>query len=186
MGAFMVAPIKLAHLVFRTNRLQEMVDWYRTVLEARIVYADPKYVFITYDDEHHRVAFVAAEQYPEPPPGPRVGFYHAAFTYGRLGLLLDTYQRLKAAGIAPWRPILHGPTVSFYYKDPDGNDIELQVDAFADVEACERWMRGEAFARDPVGVVFDPEEMMARLRSGVPEAELMLRPDALPAGALLT
>ena len=30
----------------------------------------------------------------------------------------------------PVRTINHGPTVSMYYKDPDGNQVELQVDVF--------------------------------------------------------
>ena len=128
----MVSPVKLAHIVFRTNQLQKMLDWYCQVLEARPNFSDPKIAFISYDDEHHRVAFVAIEPYAEKPKGLHVGFYHVAFTYSNLGNLLGNYERLKALGITPWRPILHGPTASMYYKDPDGNDVELQVDAFAD------------------------------------------------------
>jgi catechol-2,3-dioxygenase len=173
----MVAPTKLAHLVFRTNQLQRMVDWYGVVLEAKPTYQDHGIAFLTYDDEHHRVAFVALEPYAEKPKEKQVGFYHVAFTYGNLGELLDTYERLKALNIEPWRPILHGPTVSFYFKDPDDNDVELQVDAFPDLETATAWMQGPAFARDPIGVIFNPEEMIAKYRSGVPEAELMRRPD---------
>ena len=172
----MVAPSKLAHLVFRTNQLRRMVDWYCTVLEAQPSFQDDGIAFITYDDEHHRVAFVALEHYLEKPREKQVGFYHVAFTYAKLGELLETYERLKAAGIRPWRPILHGPTVSLYFKDPDDNDVELQVDAFPDAESAKKWMQGPAFARDPIGVAFDPEEMIARFRSGVPAEQLMRRP----------
>ncbi len=173
----MASPIKLAHLVFRTNQLQVMLDWYCTVLEAQPSYRDAKIAFITYDEEHHRVAFVAIEPYAEKPAQKQVGFYHVAFTYRDLGELLATYERLKAAGIRPWRPILHGPTVSFYFKDPDDNDVELQVDTFADAETAKQWMQGPAFARDPIGVLFDPEELIVKYRAGVPEAELKRRPD---------
>lgn len=173
----MVAPTKLAHLVFRTNQLQRMIDWYATVLEATPTYQDKGIAFLTYDDEHHRVAFVALEPYAEKSKEKQVGFYHVAFTYKNLGELLQTYERLKALGIEPWRPILHGPTVSFYFKDPDDNDVELQVDAIPDLEAAKAWMQGPAFARDPIGVLFNPEDMIAKYRSGVPEAELMRRPD---------
>ena len=42
--------------------------------------------------------------------------------------------RLKAAGILPYWCINHGPTTSLYYKDPDGNVIELftQIDRMSD------------------------------------------------------
>lgn len=174
----MVAPSKLAHIVFRTNRLQDMVNWYCTVLEASPVYGDSRIVFISYDEEHHRVAFVASERYQEKSDGLSVGFYHSAFSYRNLAELLGTYERLKGLGIVAWRPLLHGPTVSMYYRDPDGNDVELQVDAFPDAESATRYMQGEAFARNPVGEPFDPEIMLERHRAGVPEAELMRRSDS--------
>src|SRR5882724_10750571 len=51
-------PTKLAHVVFQTNRLKEMSDWYCSVLSGHIVYQNPHLCFVTYDEEHHRVAFV--------------------------------------------------------------------------------------------------------------------------------
>ena len=174
----MVAPSRLAHFVFRTNRLDAMVRWYCTLLEARVAYADEGISFITYDDEHHRVAFVALDTYAEKPPGLQVGFYHAAFAFRDLGELLGNYQRLKSEGIVPWRSINHGPTVSFYYRDPDGNDIEMQVDSFPDAAATNAWMRSEAFARNPIGINFDAEQMIAQRARGVPDAVLMRRPDS--------
>jgi len=172
-------PSKLAHIVFRTNQIARMVQWYCDVLEARPVVADERIAFISYDEEHHRIAFVAHERWPERPEGRPVGLHHVAFTYAGLRELLDTYQRLKASGIVPWRPILHGPTCSMYYRDPDGNDVELQVDSYADMKDAIAFMQGDAFARDPLGVEFDPEDMIARLRAGVPAARLVLRPDAI-------
>jgi len=50
-------PTKLAHLVFQTNRIGAMRDWYCTVLDGHVVYENPQLSFVTYDDEHHRVAF---------------------------------------------------------------------------------------------------------------------------------
>ena len=51
-------PSKLAHLVFQTNRLPAMRDWYCTVLDGHVIYQNPHLSFVTYDDEHHRVAFI--------------------------------------------------------------------------------------------------------------------------------
>ena len=173
----MAPPNKLAHIVFRTNRLQEMKQWYCTVLEAYPSFEDSKIAFLTYDDEHHRIALVATQQYVEKPSGPSVGFYHSAFSYDDLGALIEKYEQLKAEGVHPWRLINHGPTISFYYRDPDGNDVELQVDRFDTTEEATRWMNGEAFARNPIGIELDPDQLKAAYQSGIPKAELMRRND---------
>ena len=109
------------------------------------------------------------------------GTDHVAFTYAELGDLFQTYRRLKAAGIEPYWCINHGPTISFYYKDPDGSRIELQVDTMPSNDAIEAWMRSGEFAANPIGVVFDPEEMAARYEAGEPLDTLTARPP-LPEG----
>jgi len=177
----MISPVRLAHIVFRTNQLQAMIDWYCAVLGAHVVFADARIAFLTYDEEHHRIALIATETFAPRAPSPSVGFYHSAFTYEDLGQLLATFDRLSAEGIKPWRTINHGPTISFYYADPDGNDVELQVDRFADARDAERWMAGEAFARNPVGLEIDPEDLRRRLASGEDTADIMRRADEIPA-----
>ena len=34
-------PTKLAHVVYQTNRMPEMRDWYATVLGGHVVYENP-------------------------------------------------------------------------------------------------------------------------------------------------
>ena len=55
--------------------------------------------------------------------------------------------------------------------------MEFQVDAFATSEEATRWMEGPDFAQNPIGVDYDPEELLARHRVGASEAELLARPD---------
>src|SRR5262247_4152256 len=129
-----VAPIKLAHIVRRTSRLDEMVTWYQTVLGAEVAHSDGMLAFLTYDDEHHRIA-IAGIPGLEAQPAKAAGTDHIAFTYGDLGDLLHTYRRLQAEGIEPFWCINHGPTISFYYKDPDGSRVELQVDTMSSNDA---------------------------------------------------
>jgi catechol-2,3-dioxygenase len=178
-------PTKLAHIVFQTNRIPAMRDWYCTVLGGRVIYENPHLSFVTYDDEHHRVAFLdfgplaARETQTElgPKPTEQPGLHHTAFTFGSLGDLLDTYVRLRDRGIRPFFCVNHGPTTSMYYRDPDGNRVELQIDNFATAEEGQAWMHSAAFDRNPVGVEYDPDELVKRYRSGVPLAELVARGD---------
>ena len=180
----MAKPSKFAHIVYRTRRFEEVVKWYERVFEAKVQYKNPALAFLTYDDEHHRFAFANLEVLD---PGAKasggksdVGVDHVAYTYASLRDLIDTYSRLKKEGIKPYWPIRHGPTLSLYYKDPDGNRLEFQVDCFATAEEANAYMQGEAFSSNPIGVTFDPDELVEQFRKGVPERQLLARPAAAP------
>ena len=170
----MAKPSKFAHVVYQTRQFDKMLDWYKTVFEATVVYQNPALAFLTYDDEHHRFAFINMTAFKPDvaATGARsdVGVNHTAYTYANLGDLLDTYERLKQAGIAPYWPIHHGITLSLYYQDPDGNRMEFQVDG------CNEYMRSEAFATNPIGVTIDPEALLAQYRRGVPVEQLLVMP----------
>ena len=58
-----------------------------------------------------------------------VGLHHVAFKIGdSLAELGEAKAKLEAAGNAP-DPIDHEVTKSLYFADPDGNGVELYVDA---------------------------------------------------------
>ena len=79
------------------------------------------------------------------------------------------------------RQIHHGPTISLYYRDPDGNSVELQVDRYKTKEECSAYFTTDAFRKNPIGVAFDPAKLTAAYEAGMPEAELMGVPDGPPA-----
>ena len=167
-----VVPTKLAHYVIRAKRWDEMLSWYRTVFNLETSFEAPVIAFLTYDEEHHRIAFLNTAHLPAP-AGQQTGVDHVAFCYANLADLLATWERLKALGIEPFWCINHGMSTSMYYRDPDGNEIELQVDNFPTMRECKNWFASEAFAANPIGVDFDPAALLARLRSGVAESELL-------------
>jgi catechol 2,3-dioxygenase-like lactoylglutathione lyase family enzyme len=175
----MARPSKFAHVVYSTRRFEEMIDWYQRVFEAKVVYQDPALAFLTYDDEHHRFAFanllLLSPGSPELQARDKAGVNHVAYTYANLGDLLGTYARLKQMGITPYWRIHHGPTLSFYYQDPDGNRMEFQVDACSAEEGT-AYMQTDAYAANPIGVEIDPEALLAQYRSGVPEQQLLAMP----------
>ena len=170
-----VSPALFAHFVVRTSNLEAMRTWYKTVLNARIVHDNGTLCFMTYDDEHHRLALVHVPGLQKP-AADTWGLSHIAYSYRTIRDLLSTYVRLRAEGILPFRPINHGPTVSMYYHDPDGTGVELQVDAFPTKEAAAAYFDSDAFRDNPIGVLFDPEELVKAFEAGVPEEELMRRP----------
>ncbi len=172
-----VSPVKLAHFVLRTSRYAEIVQWYRTVLGAKPAFENELLTFLSYDDEHHRVAILNVPGLADQGEG-TAGVHHAAFTYASLTDLLENYERLAAIGINPIYVINHGPTTSLYYADPDGNQMEFQVENYASVEESTKFFYSPAFAENPIGVEFDPAALLARLRAGEDEDMLKKRPDA--------
>jgi catechol 2,3-dioxygenase-like lactoylglutathione lyase family enzyme len=167
-----VAPAKFAHAVLRTNKFKAMVDFYKTVLDAEVVMSTDMLAFMTYDDEHHRIAIAAFPGLVDRDKR-SVGLDHLAYTYANLGDLVFTYERLKKAGITPQVTINHGPTTSMYYRDPDGNRVELQIDNFDSVEKLKGFFKGGDFKKNPIGVNFDADELARKYHEGVPEAELI-------------
>lgn len=170
-----VSPVKLAHIVLRSPDAARLVQWYCSVLEAEVVASNAMVSFMTYDDEHHRIAVV---QMPGIAPASRetAGMEHVAFTYASAEDLFSTYERLKNVGIEPFWTINHGPTLSFYYRDPDNNQVELQIDLQPDAASANAWLAKSDFASNPIGVKFDPDDLIARFRAGEPASELFERP----------
>ena len=172
----MVKPVKFAHVVYQTRRYDEMIAWYQAVFEADVVHQDPALAFLTSDDEHHRFAFANLDLLSPGGGSERgsIGVNHVAYTYATVPDLLETYARLRDAGISPYWSIHHGITLSNYYRDPDGNRMEFQVDADPG------FMATEAFHANPIGIEVDMEALLEQLRSGENPLDLL----AMPAGPM--
>lgn len=181
------SPTSLAHVVLRTPNFAKMNEYYKTFLGAHASYENENLSFLTYDEEHHRVAIIAVPG--TSPKNPKsAGLEHLAFTFDSLDDLVLTYRQRKEADITPTWCVNHGPTTSIYYTDPDGNMIETQVDNFDTVEGANEFMASKEFGQNPIGTDFDPEELIKRLDSGEDHTSIKKRietgPRGLPAWAL--
>jgi hypothetical protein len=60
-----------------------------------------------------------------------------------------------------------------YYHDPDRNQVELLVDNFATAAEGRAYMQSRSSNdKNPVGIVFEPEELVDRVRAGLRIEEL--------------
>ncbi|KAK5214809.1 hypothetical protein LTR72_012073 [Exophiala xenobiotica] len=179
MSSEVKSPSALAHVVLRTNNYRKMVDFYVKFLGGKIAYENEYLAFITYDHEHHRIAIL---QLPETKDRAKncSGLEHVAFTFDTLGDLALSYQQRKELGMLPVWCVNHGPTTSMYYEDPDGNQLETQVDNFDTVEDTDAFMRTKEFAENPIGVDYDPADLIARLEAKEDDRAIKKRPDIGP------
>lgn len=167
----MSAP-KFAHNVFQTAQPEQMRDWYCTVLDGHVVYSDDTLSFITYDDEHHRVALLHPPIPMQSKSPTTAALHHSAYTFATGDELLERYELLRDKGIRPAVCIAHGVTTSMYYQDPDRNFVEMQIDRFEDPADATAYMKGPEYAADSVGPAFDPDELLAARRAGASVEEL--------------
>ena len=98
-----------------------------------------------------------------------------SYTYASLEDLVATYERLKGLGIEPYWTIDHGPTTSLYYRDPDGNQVELQIDNFDSIEALHEYFRSGAFNENPIGTNIE-STISSRASRAAADAHRPLRP----------
>lgn len=179
-----LSPKRMCHIVLRVqpDKYKSMVDWYVAFLGGRVVWGNDVLSFITYDEEHHRIAITGR-------PGTiarsgdatnACGLAHVSFAYETLDELLTAYVQRRKLGIKPSWCVNHGPTTSIYYADPDGNEVETQVDNFCTAQEATEFMNSASFVENPMGVDFVPEDLIRRLESGESDTELKKRPNIGP------
>jgi catechol 2,3-dioxygenase len=158
----------LHHVTIKTSRLDEMIKWYEFVLGAEVQFRDAGAAWMTNDAANHRVAFLSVPGLSDDADKIRHnGMHHLAFEYDGFADLMSSYDRMRKGGVEPAFCLDHGLTISLYYRDPEGNFVELQSDNFSDWKLSGEFMRTSPdFAANPIGTFFDPAKVYDEFRSG--------------------
>ena len=159
--------MRLAHVVLRTPQLEIMRDWYALVLGADVVYENAQGCFLTFDEEHHRIALIC-DPHATAIDRAQAGLDHIAFAFASLDELIGRFEQLAAADVHPIWEVDHGPTTSLYYRDPDDNRVELQIDNFDSPDETAAYFRSEAFNENPVGETIEFRNLVAHHRAAHP------------------
>ena len=120
----------LGHVVIKVRDLKRSEAFYNGLLGLPIVARGERspMTFFSLGD-HHDFAIMALGDDAESPGAKSVGLAHVAFKIGdSLTDLKDAKGLLDDAGIQ-CLPVDHEVTKSLYFSDPDGNQVELYVDA---------------------------------------------------------
>jgi catechol 2,3-dioxygenase len=164
----------LHHVTIKTRDVQAIIDWYELVIGSRVMFRFDGGAFISNDEANHRMAiFTAPSLADDDERLTRTGLHHVGYEYPSLDDLLATYVRLKAGGVLPSACLDHGQTTSFYYFDPDGNGVELQVDNFGSWEKSSDFILNDPrFLADPIGTPVNPDLMVAARDQGMSPDEI--------------
>jgi catechol 2,3-dioxygenase len=164
----------LHHVNLKTTRMHELIDWYGRVIGVEVTHLSQGGAWLTNDSANHRLALLAVPGLADDPEKTKhTGMHHSAYEYPTFDDLMSTFDRLRAEGIEPAFCLDHGMTISMYYRDPDGNYVELQADTFGDwAKSKEHMQTSPEFEANPIGVFFDPARLHEAYKSGRPMADL--------------
>ncbi len=122
----------LGHVVFYVKDLQRSLAFYRDLLGFQEVgrIFQGKAAALTSGRTHHEVLLIEVGDAPAPPTGRRRGLYHIGIKVGNsLDELRAAKRELEQAGVSIDGMSDHTVSQSLYLQDPDGNEVELYVDA---------------------------------------------------------
>jgi catechol 2,3-dioxygenase len=138
----------LGHVVFYVRDLQRSLAFYRDLLGFQEVgrIFDGKAAALTSGRTHHELLLIEVGAAPGPPPGRRLGLYHIGIKIGdSLDELRAAKRDLEQAGVSITGMSDHTVSQSLYLADPDGNEVELYVDADPSI-----WKKDPAAVLAPV------------------------------------
>jgi catechol-2,3-dioxygenase len=119
--------------------------------------------FIGNDEVHHRLAlFEVPGVAGDPDKARHIRLQHIAFEYQTIDDLLGTYARLKSLGILPVMAADEGMGTSFYYVDPDQNNVEININNYGNEWTATEHMKNSPFGR----ALVDPDKMIAARKAG--------------------
>ena len=122
----------LGHVVFYVKNIDVSLKFYRDLLGFQEIgkIFDGKAAALTSGRTHHELLLIQVGDAPGPLPSPRRGLYHIGIKIGDcLDDLRLAKKELEQAGIPITGMSDHTVSQSLYLADPDGNEVELYVDA---------------------------------------------------------
>ena len=123
-----VPPLSFSHVGIYVIDPVRMEQFYTRVLGFVVSDRGPlgpvQLTFLTRDPaEHHQLVLASGR-----PPGGFNPINQISFRMADLSGLREMYQRLEREGATELAPVSHGNALSVYFKDPEGNRIELFID----------------------------------------------------------
>ena len=186
---------RISEIVLRTSKFEELKNWYELVLNAK-----PNFEYeldherpadrTTKVENFSRICFLRVfSQFPytqvlavfevpgQPVSAAHSGLHHMQFREASLDHLVQRYEMLAEKGVLPYQSFNHGPSMSFYYEDPDGNLAEISGPNYEAEADYLNFFKTKAFAKNPAGVEVDARDFVSKFRAGADRRALVSLPE---------
>ena len=149
--------LKFSHVGFFVTDLDRQTDFYLNVLEFTLTdrgfmegpNGPIELAFMSRDpDEHHQIVLISGRP-------AEISFNvinQISLKADSLSTLQQFYHRLKLQAVTDLAAVTHGNALSVYFRDPEGNRVELYVDT--------PWYVSQP-CRVPAPIELPPDELMA-------------------------
>ena len=123
--------VDIGHVHLKVADLERAIAFYNGVLGFDITTRmGAQAAFLSAGGYHHHIGLNTWESRNGQPPAPgTTGLYHVAIRYPDRAALGQALRRLVDAQVPLEGASDHGVSEALYLRDPDGNGIELYVDA---------------------------------------------------------
>jgi catechol 2,3-dioxygenase len=124
------AEARIGHVHLKVSDLDRAVRFYRDVLGFEVMqrYGDQA-AFLSAGGYHHHIGLNTWESRGGAAPAPgTTGLYHTAFLYPSRAALGAALRQVIEAGVPIDGAADHGVSEAVYFRDPDGNGIEIYRD----------------------------------------------------------
>lgn len=124
------ADTRIGHVHLKVADLERAIAFYRDVLGFTLSqrYGEQA-AFLGAGGYHHHIGLNTWESRGAPPPPQgHPGLYHTAVLYPDRRSLAQAFKRALDAGVEIDGAADHGVSEAIYFRDPDGNGIEIYRD----------------------------------------------------------
>lgn len=178
--------LKISETILKTGRLDEMKAWYAIVLGVAPFFehappagtmpldlggqtraSDLRMCFFRLSTDYPYVQTIGLFEEPGTALTPikgACGLHHMQLMTSGLDELCAKYDELLGHGMRPHRSADHGPMTSCYYRDPDGNNVEITAQNYPTLEAMVEFMASDMFKANPSGAEIDPDAFVSARR----------------------
>lgn len=151
----------VGHVHLKVADLDRAIAFYRDLLGFEVTqrYGNAA-AFLGAGGYHHHIGLNTWESKDAaPPPAGHTGLYHAAFLYPDRPALAQVLRRVLDAGVTLDGAADHGVSEALYFRDPDGNGVEIYRD-----RRPQDWPRNAQGALQMVNSRLDVQALLAEAR----------------------
>ena len=119
---------RLGHVLLRVTDLERSRAFYSKILGFEVMEEDPQHggLFMALPGDAHTLDLFPVQDPAAPAPAPGgPGVHHFAFQVDSEAALRDAYVGLRDQGVEIARAVDHVSQKSIYFRDPDGNLLEI-------------------------------------------------------------
>lgn len=122
--------VRIGHVHLKVGNLERAIAFYRDVLGFELMQRfDDSAAFLSAGGYHHHLGLNTWESEGGAWPAPgTTGLYHHAIVFPDRKTLAGALRRVLDAGVPLEGAADHGVSESVYFRDPDGNGVEIYRD----------------------------------------------------------